>query len=71
MYLRYQSVIKSVDVRGCRVVTGEELKPQRWDLNAKQFLQGKVVKGVMSEVMKQQKEQLFGECLLGTQLFTS
>ena len=27
MYLRYQSVIRSVDVRGCRVVMGEELKP--------------------------------------------
>ena len=32
MYLRYQSVIKSVDVRGCRVVTGEELKPPEMGL---------------------------------------
>lgn len=38
-------------------------------MNAKQ-LQEEAIKDVMSEVMEKRNEQLFGECLLETQLFT-
>lgn len=48
--LRFQSVVRSVDIRSCRVVVREELKsPER---RLKQFLQEKAIKDVTSEVME-------------------
>lgn len=44
---------------------------QSWDLDAKQLHQKKAIRDVMSEVMEKRNEPLFGECLLGIQLFTS
>lgn len=49
------------------LVVGEELKPPGMRLEAKAFLQEKAINDVTSEV----KEQLHGECCLGTQLFNS
>lgn len=52
MHLRCQSVIRSVDVRDCRVSVGEELKPPEMRLDAKQFLQEKAINDITSEVME-------------------